>query len=272
MIHCQPKLLFVLPLQVLLFVSGSAVGAVMQINTSPSNANLPLGQSTSVRLTWSVVSNLAGNVTVSSSQGIFLSPGGNVLGKVDKVLTRSMSGPALKTVRFSETLRVPTKLIYQTHKQGFNKLIYRRHFTDGTVATGEISFYVTSPKSASFAITRMVLMFDDETPMRIVQQHESFKARARITFAGSGLLKAVWEIAAPTSIAGQADFRPLKMLQQYMTGGETAALESPLLTTEISGIYLIRLRIVKPEVVFEPPVIRYSVSDTKPLEVNDATN
>lgn len=271
MIFCQRKVLVVLSLSVPLLVSGSARGAITQINTSPSNANLPLGQSSAVRLTWSVVSNLAGNVTISSSQGTFLTPGGKVLGKVDKVLTRPLSGPAPKTARFSESLRVPTKVIYQAHKQGFNKFIYRRRFTDGTAASGEINFYVTSPRAASFGITRLALLFDDQTPLRIVEQNASFKARAEITFAGSGLLKAVWEIAAPTSTAGQANFRPLKMLRQYMPG-DTVTLASPLLPTDISGIYLIRLRISQPETAFELPVIRYSVGKTRQTEVNDATN
>ncbi|MGE5240614.1 MAG: hypothetical protein ACM3NI_03115, partial [Bacteroidota bacterium] len=66
---------------------------------------------------------------------------------------------------------------------------------------------------------------------------------------------------------GQPVFRPLISVRQYLVGSDKQTLRSPILPTNSSGLYLVRLRITDPVPGFDQPVLRYFVSSGKPGEV-----
>lgn len=249
-------------------ISLPAESAITAVDTSPNNTNVPLARSTSVAVGWSATTDTAGPVTVSSTQGMFRTPSGVTLGTVNKILSKSIVGPT--NITFSEVVLIPMNIIYRAHKMGFDQLRYERSFTDGVAATGQITLFITSPKAATFGISRLALLFDDDQPIRIVNRRETLKARVAVAVVGTGLLQATWEVAGPNlEVAGpnlSADspvYRPLKTVRQYLSAGDETALAGPELPTDRTGAYLVRLRVAKPELGFDAPVIRYFVQASK---------
>lgn len=242
-------------------ISLPAQSAVTTVVASPSSTNVPLSRSTSVVIGWSATTNTAGVVTVSSTQGVFRTPGGVMLGIVNKTLSKSVNGPA--SVTFNEVVLVPENIIYRAHKLGFNNLRYERSFTDGVATAGQITLLIVGSSAATFSITRLALLFDDDSPLRIVDRFETLKAHVGLTVVGSGLLRATWEVTGPDFNADDPVFRSLKIVHRYLSAGDEITLVGPALPTETTGVYLVRLRVTKPEPGFKAPMIQYSVQSPK---------
>lgn len=238
-------------------ISLPAQSAVTAVIPSPTNTNVPLSHSTSVVIGWSATTNTAGAVTVSSTQGVFRTPGGLMLGVVNKTLSKSVNGPT--SVTFNEVVLVPANIIYRAHKLGFNNLRYERSFTDGVATAGQITLFIVGSSAATFSITRLALLFDDESPLRIVDRFETLKAHVGLTVVGSGLLQATWEVTGPDFNVDNPVFRPLKTAHRYLSAGDEITLMGPELPTETTGVYRVRLRVTKPELGFKAPMIQYSV-------------
>ncbi|MEE8482342.1 MAG: hypothetical protein V3S12_03225 [Acidiferrobacterales bacterium] len=242
-------------------ISLPAHSAITTVVTSPNSTNVPLSHSTSVVIGWSVTTNTAGAVTVSSTQGVFRTPGGVMLGIVNKTLSKSVNGPA--SVTFNEVVLVPANIIYRAHKLGFNNLRYERSFTDGFATAGQITLFIVGSSAATFSVTRLALKFDDDSPLRIVSRYETLKAHAGITVVGSGLLRATWEFAGPDFNVDNPVFRPLKTVHRYLSAGDEITVMGPELPTQTTGVYLVQLRVTKPQPGFKTPVIQYSVQSPK---------
>lgn len=232
--------------------------AVMGVAASPSSHNLPLGRSSSVSLAWATATDAAGEATIASDEGVFVTPTGVPLGKIQRPMWKPVGGPS--TLTLAESILVPASVIAQAHTSGFNKLIYRRSFDDGDMArTGQITLHIVVPASTGFSISRLALQFDDGRPVRSIPSHDPLQVQANITFAGSGFLRAIWELARPSSPDGNRVYQPLLTVRHYLTGGEPIVLNSPDLPTDMVGQYHIRLRIHDPQPGFDIPVIQYFV-------------
>jgi hypothetical protein len=261
-------LLVLEPLPASAFITGSVAPPIQNVSLNTNSTVQLLYTMTAAN---AVVAN--GPITVSSTQAEFRAGcARTVLRTVSTAFssTKNASGLAASFV-FSETVRIPADLISAARNAGSSELGYTRSFTDtGTqvpsVTTFCATFPITSSSAAGFAITRIAVSFDDGAPVRIVGTGETLHARAEIRFNGTGLLQATWEIAGPTSTAGEPFYRPLSSVRQYFAGGDRQTLSSPNLPAETSGLYLLRLRITDPVPDFEQPVIRYFVSSGKPGE------
>jgi hypothetical protein len=251
-----------------LMIASPLMADINSVTTSPTNKNVPLGRSVSVSLVWTIDVGIVfdvGPVTVISTSGEFRPAIGSpvLLGTVPTTLSRRVNPPA--SITFSETVLVPESVIYQARKLGNSSLVYQRTFTDGiSPDTGGIRLDITGSSGAEFSINRISLRFDDDSPVRLIPQKEKFRAYADITFSGSGLIKAVWEIADPSSTSGRPVYRTLRIVRQQLIDSRRVALPSPELPTNMIGIHLVRLRITDPETAFDTPNIRYFVSNKKP--------
>jgi hypothetical protein len=256
------------PIPARAFISGSV---------TPPVQNVALGSSSTVQLLYqmnvgnSVVA--GGPITVSSTQAEFRAGCARlVLRTVGTAFSATKPGqPVANTFVFNETVRIPPDLVSAARNAGAGELAYTRTWTDtGTqipsVVTFCATFPITSSAAAGFAITRIALTFDNGAPVRIVGMKGTLHAQAEIRFNGTGLLQATWEVAGPTSTAGEPFFRPLGSVRQYFAGGDKQTLSSPNLPAETSGLFLVRLRITDPAPDFEQPVIRYFVSSGRPGE------
>jgi hypothetical protein len=166
------------------------------------------------------------------------------------------------TVSLSESLLVPRTVILRARRLGFASITYSRTFQDGgqTFATNAVVLALTGSSAGGFSISRVALRFDDDAPVRVLSIGEPLRAYAEINFTGTGLFKAVWELADPTGTTGGLVFRPLRIVRQYLTAGRRATLWSPDLPTRVSGLHLLRLRITEPAPAFDDPIIRYFVT------------
>lgn len=247
---------------------GSAHAAVTQALASPTSANVPLGHATSVMLGWRVTSTAIGSVTIQSTKGEFRTPAGALLGTAATSLIKAIIGPG--SVTFGETVLVPAHVIVRAQQQGLRTVAYQRRFDDGSgVLTGEITLQIVTRPTAGFAVARLALAFDDGSPLRFVARDKNLAARATVSFVGSGLFKAVWEVAGPNFIPDDPNFRPLVNVQQYLISIEPAGLVSPSLPTEAVGTYAVRLRVQQPGLGFEAPLLHYFVATGKPEKQSD---
>ena len=249
---------------VLLMSAAPMRADVNSVTTSPTSKNVSMGRYVSVPIVWTIDEDI-GPVTVTSTSGEFRPAIGSpvLLGTVSKVLSKTVSSPAMIT--FSETVQVPRSVIFRARKMGFSSLVYQRTFSDGIApGTGGITLNITGSGGADFSINRISLRFDDDSPVRLLPRGEKLITLAEITFGGTGLIKAVWEIADPSSTPGVPVYRPLRIVRQQLTASRKVTLSSPELPTDRIGIHLVRLRITDPEVGFDTPVLRYFVAKEKP--------
>jgi hypothetical protein len=235
--------------------------AVTGVAASPSSRQLLLDRVTPVTLAWAATTDAALGGTVYSPKGIFLTPTAVRLGTVERPMSKVISGTT--TAMLNETALVPTRVIDDARKLGFDRLIYQRRFDDGRgSASGEIVLNIAPTGVAGFSVSRLALHFDDGAPARTVPTRDRLRVHASMRFLGAGYIQAIWEIAGP-SLFGEPTYRPLQAARYYLTGDEPIVLSSPSLPTDVAGHYRIRLRISDPQPAFDVPVIRYIVVGRK---------
>jgi len=250
----------------------AAVSAPPASSAQPSVTLIPLGQTTSMNVTWLVTSFPvpAPTYTVFSSSGQFVLPlSGQVLATVNtvvsRVVTAAVAGPAVTTI-ITEMVLVPQEVSVLATRAGVTQFVYRRTFSDGSVTTALIPANVMVGGSGvgRFNVSRMALTFDDGAVVRVVPVRSRLSGTAEVTFVGSGFLRGEWEVADPGSTSGTPFFRGLQAVSQAIGGAERMKVKSPELPTEISGLHMVRLRLTDPLPGFDPPVLYYYVGEPKP--------
>ena len=242
------------------------------MQTVPTSQNVPLGQSASVRVVWSVTRDNSGTfgLAITSATGAFRAGdvNGPVLDTVSKALSQAKpASGSTTTFSLDETVLVPTSVIFQAQKTGAPRIAYVRSFVDCpscASATGAITLPITSASAAGFSISRVQLRYEDGSPLLLVSRNTKLAVFADINFNGTGLLEANWELAGPATTAGEPIFRTLKTVKRYLLDGTSpVTLKSPSVPTGDAGLYLVTLRVSTPQLAFEQPVIQYSVGETE---------
>lgn len=249
------------------------ISSVSVTNVSGSN-NIPRTESSIVKLRWSMQSfgSSPGN-RITSQNGKFIDDAGNILGVNDILLAKSFTPVARVTVTLNETVRIPLGVLYAANRKGLTRITYVRSFTDcpanscTTQLVLSISFYLTSSSSAAFSVTSYKIRFGNDRVSGVIKQGEELKATAFINVTRTGTIRGVWEVATPTSTAGIPVFRSLRIAQRQLTNFAINPIESPLLPSNATGIYLVRFRFLDPELSGDIPTIQYQVTArTKVLE------
>jgi hypothetical protein len=256
----------------LIVATNLCLADVTSVQTAPRSQRVPLGQSASVDVIWNITrDNTTANVgpTVTSTGGTFRAGGatGPILGTVSTVL--SQAKPVIGTTtafKMKEVVRVPSALVFQAQKRGATQIVYARSFVDCAACSAgstTIVLPITSGTAAGFGISRLQLRFEDGSPTQLVQRNTTLQVFADINFSGTGLLEATWELAGPTSTAGEPTFRTVQTVRRYLVAGASpATLSSPVVPTNDLGLYLVTLRVSSPELSFEQPTIRYFVGES----------
>lgn len=245
----------------LALLAAPAVATVTAVNATPGSANVALVQGTSIAVGWRVTTNSAGPATLVSTQGRFRTPSGSLLATVANPLSRTVTGPA--TASFFESVLVPPDVLTRAQREGHDRVVYERSFTDGAAASGQVVLYITTGSAANFGVSRIVLAFDDDAALRLVSGGAKLAAKAQVDFMGNGLLQGVWEVAGPEPDSVKPEWRTLSRVQQVLTGTDSTVLMSPALPTRAGGVYRIRLRIEAPAVAFEVQTLRYQVDASR---------
>jgi len=253
---------------------GYGWGAISVAGSSvqPASITIPLGQPTTITVTWVVNSSPPPGLTynVSSSFGQFLAVGKAIppLATVNTVLNSAVNTQVgvPGTAIITETVAVPAEVSVRANKAGAYSIIYVRTFSDGSATTGSLQANVIVGGSgmASFGVSRVALTFNDGAVVRVVPAKSALGAVADVTYAGSGVLRGYWEVADPGSTSGTPFFRLLQAISQGVGGTGRATLKSPALPTDILGLHMVRLRLTDPAPAFDPPVLYYYVGEARP--------
>lgn len=121
-----------------------------------------------------------------------------MLGTVSQPLSRSVSGPTTATIQ--EAVLVPADIVVRASKEGNDRILYRRTFTDGVPATGQISLNIVTSGTASFGVSSLALNFGDDRALYVAKRGEEFSARAEIGFSGTGVLRGLGRLPARSRI------------------------------------------------------------------------
>ncbi|MPZ10188.1 MAG: hypothetical protein GEU89_08235 [Kiloniellaceae bacterium] len=255
----------------------SAIAAIFSVDTTPPRMAVSTTAPSTVTFVWRVVrfpGSLVPNPgTVSSPNGVFL-VNGAVVGTVNRTLSRSTPGTttANETLIYSESVTVPQAVAFRAVKERA-QIVYQRTFTDSSGAisplpasqTGTIDLVPSGPGSEAFSISQLSLSFDDRTRVKVLPKGSRLRAIAELNTSGSGLFRAVWEIALASSTAGTPVFRPLALVRLPVAGGGRRIITSPPLPTGFEGTNLVRLRITEPQTRFDDePVLQYYVTPESP--------
>lgn len=249
-------------------LTGRATISYDASTVQPAVSIVALGHTQSIVLHWNVVSSIFGTTggsipyTVTSTSGRFLGAD-TLLGTVNTTLSGSgVNTGTPSTVRLTESLTVPASVILKAHQLGATYITFQRQFDDGSGPAFLTAVIVVGGSSMSqFAITREALSFDDGSAVRVVQAHDELTASARLSFIGSGSMRAVWEIAGPSSTPGKPQFRQLGLVTRGLVGHGPEVVKSPALPTDTPGYYVVRLRITDPPPGFDTPQLSYYVGD-----------
>jgi hypothetical protein len=255
---------------------------VTNVTASSAQQNLTLGRHTIANITWRITKvevstyTTTCGATVTSSSGQFRagSSAGPLLSTVNRPVTNTTPCapyPNPLTSTATESVTIPSTVVYKAQKMGYNNIVYVRSFSD-TFSAGSASttFNIVSSSAGSFSIDYLSLRFDDDTTMRVVEEGGDFHAYVDIRFTGNGLLQGVWEYADPASSAGTPLFTPLRVVRQKLVASRSTRLPSPPLPARRQGVHLVRFRITDPDLLFSDPVIKYFVATKEAIKKQQA--
>lgn len=246
-----------------------ATADMVSASATPRSASLSsVGASSAPRpvsVRWSLAST-NGIGTVTSTTGVFRAGvGGPVLGSVPTVIAAPISGGLASA---SEIIRVPSGLAQQATRLGASLLVYERSWDDtDTALPASLLLVLGGGKGGAFEAQRVELGFDDGASLRIVERGGSLRPRALLSYSGSGVVEAIWEVALAGDTEGVAIFQPLQRVRRQLGAGGRVVIDGPVLPTQRPGFHLVRLRLLEPALAFDDRRIRYLVSDTRSREV-----
>jgi hypothetical protein len=274
--------LFVLLTLMVSVLSSNLSARIISVTASNSTSQVTITRANQTRVSWSVVveARETGQRSIRSIGGSFYTGLKQeiLLGRtsVAQVQNRFLQEGATATYLFSESLNIPQSIVRQAQKQGYNQIVYVRQFDDlidNTRGSNAVYFQITSGSAAgALSISRIQMAFDDERTSAILAPKEIMRANAIISYTGTGLLEYQWQIATPPSTKGQPVFRPLNSRKQYLLSADQIKLTSPELPSLISGEYLVRLKLDKPNPDFSMPTLRYAVNGSRTLHTINVTN
>ncbi len=265
-----------------LWPSGAAA-LVTSVTVKPNSVPVPFNRPATVRITWLVSSSAPAGTFVYSNGGLLqaadpgatfsacsvlpippftgdvATPFGVVSGRVDA----PSDGSGL--VRVRETLRIPVRWLVWARENGYRAFHYIRYFDDGggQTACTAFRFHLAAGGAISaveFGLSYIRMRFDDGRVARVVARGSSLGVRAEVRYRGHGLLRAVWEVADPASTrTGSPLYVPLQTVHRYLTGAGQTVLEGPRLPTGMTGLHLVRLRLIEPAIDAPNLFLRYFV-------------
>jgi hypothetical protein len=198
-------------------------------------------------------------LTFRSAQGAVSTPGGQIL-QIDAIPVIVNLPAKLGQGSAPETFTLAPATVAAALRLGVNTLLLQRTFVSGNFAvSATASISLAGSGSGPLTLSRVMLHFDDRSLVRVVRTGESAVAVAEITFAGNGVLSALWEVASPPSTQGQPVFVPLGAASVNLTAGGLTEVTSPTLPAVAAGAYYVRFRVRAPVVPFESLVLRYAV-------------
>lgn len=272
------SLIALLLLAASLLAARGAVAGIVSVDTTQSRIPIATTGPSTVTVTWRVV-RLGGSAatnpgTISSPSGTLL-VNGSTVATISRTLSRFAPGVPPSTnesLVFTETFVVPQAAAFRAIKQGV-PIVYQRTFTDsaGTFGgnpaslSGNTQLAPSGPGSIPLQVSRLELIFDDGSRVKVLPKGSRLRAIAEINTAGVGLLQGEWQVATASTTAGTPVFRTLALVRQPVAAGRRTVITSPPLPTRFEGNNLVRLRLTDPEILFAEPQLQFYVTPESPL-------
>ncbi len=234
-------------------VQGSGLIKDQQVNT--------------LRITWSGNSDSSASNSfgqpyqVFSNNGFFVVNQTTVANNNRRVSAKLVVG-TVNPFNIFETVRVPRSVLVAAERADTKIIRYVRTFTDesgGPVGTSIVTLQITPSSGGNLSISQIDLRFQNGDITMVTGTEQTVNATAVISYGGSGLLDLIWEVATPSSTSGTPIFIRLKTTRQFLGAGRRSVIESPRLPTNLTGSYILRLRVNAPTVDFSGLVLHYSV-------------
>lgn len=256
MYYFQQNMLYTLTL--FMFCISAASAEIVGGSVTPASSAVATGGPATAVLTWRIdvgPNTPAGAVTVTSPGGLFVGSNLQPLAtRNNKRLSQTVRVPPPANVPlpvppalFTEVVQIPQSVIFRAQSKSSSRFTYRREFTDSTATNSPFTvsavFDIGGSASGALNISRIALKFNDLSVTRISGREEQLYATAEISYTGTGLLNAVWEVAPVSNSSQSPVFFPLTTIRQYLSSGGLAVLQSPLLPTINDGLYFVRLRV-----------------------------
>ena len=164
----------------------------------------------------------------------------------------------------TEEVTITPALVMAARKQGGNAIAFCRTFQE-SLSPNTYQARLTLPirsggiDNPELSLEYIRLRFDDGSVSRVVPTGAALLIHAEVRYSGRGLLRAVWEVADPATTRGTPVYRPLQHIQRNLSAGGRENLVSTLLPTQISGLHMVRLRVLQPAIEAPGLVLRYFV-------------
>ena len=223
------------------------------ITASPSVINYIIGSGSMVNISWRVTTFGDGNGNAYFDDGAFATApnaSSTIAGGINAgVLTTSLVATGTSTAFDSFT--IPKVVLDYAQQNNLTTIYYGRpYYFDYTGYIGgelfvRINLLVANP-NAALSLNRVALRFSDNTSIKVTTPNTNVTALADISYMGSGLFDAMWEIAEPVSTMGEPVFVPIQPVRQFLVGGGQLTLQSPVLPTQKTGLHIVQLKICSP--------------------------
>jgi hypothetical protein len=254
--------------------SANALASTLTAPLAPSSYQV--GSNSMISFNWTLENFGNGGGTADSSNGTFTLTTGTTIppqGGPQSLATPiaagggflSVSSPTIGIFFAPESITVPAAAYDAARQNNLTTIYYARRFTttEGTTVYAFLQINLTFPATnpnAALNISRVALRFSDNTSVKVIQPDTHIMAVADISYTGSGLFDAMWEIAEPVSTMGQPVFVPIQPVRQFLVAGGRVYLQTPVLPTQKQGLHILRLRVIQPALNFTAPILQYSVS------------
>lgn len=238
----------------------------VEVRATPPTVNIVPGQNNTAQILYTGVDDTFTNYTNTSTQGRFLTPGGQVLGTVNRVLS-------MPIVNFrgtvSERISIPASLITAALKLKQSRIVYQRIFSGfatGYEDTVDVSLPIVPSSAGAFNLVRMALEFNQPLEaagtrptsggrITVPRFTKGLRAFATLTYNGGGTLRGQWKV----------DGQILSVVTRQLNPGlREIIIASPLtpsFPTYGTGLHKVEFEILNPVLGFDEPIIYYFVTE-----------
>jgi hypothetical protein len=245
-----------------------SMAQALTVTTTPRMSNISPGAQSPVQLLYSALETAfpTAGYTATSSQGVFETLDGTMLGTVDRSVTITLvNSRGVGT----ELLMVPARITAQAMRSGAGRIVFRRVFqtnlADLPPYETETYLQIVPAAAGEFALIGLRLEFNQPAPgdaprpdsgerITVPRNTKGLRAAAIITYNGQGMLRGRW------TVDGQVLGFVTKQLLPGMREIIIASPAVPAFPTYATGLHHVRFEILDPTPVFDLPGLQYFVT------------
>lgn len=229
---------------------------ITDTRVSPSQRQVVANQDNILAVTWQVLASPAATPVVSSGALVIDPRNGSTLAVAAGPLNSVGSSP----YTFSESVTISATQVDTWLSQGLQRVVLSRTFTavaSGFNRTENMTLVLNSGNlsglrrnpTGELSISSLRLEYASGNNLAVVNQNEELKTLLTVYYSGNGLLEGRWQIADPSSSAGNPLFRTIALVRKQLSSAQRTEIPSPALPTLRSGKYLVRFCVTNRELV-----------------------